>query len=204
MTAADASAGTNAPGMPSQDGTRPAGPAGRGLFGRSLLYVVVWSLQTVTAVVVSPVLAHLLGPTQFGSLAAAIALHQALIVLAILGLDQAVILQRAADKDSRAARGLVTVGIALAIAVTAVIGATGPLWSRPLGFGGFSSLLIATVLWTAPGAVVQITLAELLTEDRLGPFALVSILSAVGGPAVRHRPAVHRQPLRRAPTPGVA
>ena len=116
-------------------------------------------------------LAHLLGPTEFGSLAAAIALHQALIVLAILGLDQAVVLQRAADKDSKTARGLLTVGIALSVAVTAVIGTTGPLWSRSLGFGGFSSLLIATVLWTAPGAVVQITLAELLTEDRLGPLS---------------------------------
>ena len=181
MTAADASAGTNTSGLSSPHGTRSAAPAARGLFGRSLLYVVVWSLQTVTAVVVSPVLAHLLGPTEFGSLAAAIALHQALIVLAILGLDQAVVLQRAADKDSKTARGLLTVGIALSVAVTAVIGTTGPLWSRSLGFGGFSSLLIATVLWTAPGAVVQITLAELLTEDRLGPFAFVSVLSAVGG-----------------------
>ena len=146
-----------------------------------MLYVVVLSLQTVTAVVVSPVLAHLLGPTEFGSLAAAIALHQALIVLAVLGLDQGLVLQRAADKDSRAARGLVTVGIALSMAVTLLIGVTGPLWSRPLGFGSFSSLVIATVLWTAPGAIVLLTLAELLTEDRLGPFVAVSVLSAVGG-----------------------
>ena len=182
MTAANAPAGKNSPGLSSLGGgAKPADRAAHGLFGRSLIYVVVWSLQTVTAVVVSPVLAHLLGPSEFGSLAAAIALHQALIVLAILGLDQAVVLQRAADKDSRAARGLVTVGIAVSMAVTAVVGATGPLWSRPLGFGGFSSLLVATVLWTAPGAVVQITLAELLTEDRLGPFAVVSILSAAGG-----------------------
>ena len=146
-----------------------------------MLFVVVLSLQTVAAGVVSPVLAHMLGPTEFGSLAAAIALHQALIVLAVLGLDQGLVLQRAADKDSRAARGLVTVGIALSMAVTLVIGVTGPLWSPALGFGGFSSLVIATVLWTAPGAIVLLTLAELLTEDRLGPFVAVSVLSAVGG-----------------------
>ena len=171
----------NTPGPSSLGGTGPSGPAARGLFGRSLLYVVVLSLQTVAAVVVSPMLAYLLGPTEFGSLATAIALHQALIVLAVLGLDQGLVLQRAADKDSRAARGLVAVGIALSMAVTFGIGVTGPLWSRSLGFGGFSSLLIATVLWTAPGAIVQLTLAELLTEDRLVPFAAVSVLSAVGG-----------------------
>ena len=181
MAAAGASAGMNTPGPSSLGGTGPSGPAARGLFGRSLLYVVVLSLQTVAAVVVSPMLAYLLGPTEFGSLATAIALHQALIVLAVLGLDQGLVLQRAADKDSRAARGLVAVGIALSMAVTLGIGVTGPLWSRPLGFGGFSSLLIATVLWTAPGAIVQLTLAELLTEDRLVPFAAVSVLSAVGG-----------------------
>ncbi len=176
MAAAGASAGVNTPGPSSLGDTGSSA-----LFGRSLLYVVVLSLQTVAAVVVSPMLAYLLGPTEFGSLATAIALHQALIVLAVLGLDQGLVLQRAADKDSRAARGLVTVGIALSMAVTLVIGVTGPLWSRPLGFGGFSSLLIATVLWTAPGAIVLLTLAELLTEDRLGPFAAVSVLSAVGG-----------------------
>lgn len=176
MAAAGTPAEMNTPGPSSAGG---AGPSA--LFGRSLLYVVVLSLQTVAAVVVSPMLAYLLGPTEFGSLATAIALHQALIVLAVLGLDQGLLLQRAADQDSRAARGLVTVGIALSMAVTLVIGVTGPLWSRPLGFGGFSSLLIATVLWTAPGAIVQLTLAELLTEDRLRPFAAVSVLSAVGG-----------------------
>jgi O-antigen/teichoic acid export membrane protein/GT2 family glycosyltransferase len=176
MAVAGAPAGMNTPAPPSLGGTGSSA-----LFGRSLLYVVVLSLQTVAAVVVSPVLAYLLGPTEFGSLAAAIALHQALIVFAVLGLDQGLVLQRAADQDSRAVRGLVTVGIVLSMAVTLVIGVTGPLWSRPLGFGGFSSLLIATVLWTAPGAIVLLALAELLTEDRLGPFAAVSVLSAVGG-----------------------
>ena len=62
---------------------------------RGLLYVVVWSLQIVSGSLVSPVLAHLMGPAEFGQLASAIALHQVLIVLAVLGIDQALILQRA-------------------------------------------------------------------------------------------------------------
>jgi len=84
MAAAGAPAGTNTPGPSPVGGTGSSRPAARGLFGRSLLYVVVLSLQTVVAGVVSPVLAYLLGPTQFGSLAAAIALHQALIVLTVV------------------------------------------------------------------------------------------------------------------------
>ena len=79
------------------------------LFGRGLLYVVVWSLQIVSATLVSPVLAYLLGPSEFGQLASAIALHQVLIILAVLGLDEALVQQRAEDGDDRTARGLVTV-----------------------------------------------------------------------------------------------
>jgi O-antigen/teichoic acid export membrane protein len=151
------------------------------LFGRGLLYVVVWSLQIVSATLVSPVLAYLLGPSEFGQLASAIALHQVLIILAILGLDQALVQQRAEDGDDRTARGLVTVGTLLATGLTVVVGLTGPLWATALGFDGFSGLLVATVLWTAPGAAVQMMLALLLSQDRFRVFAAVSCLSAVGG-----------------------
>ena len=154
------------------------------LFGRGLLYVVVWSMQTLAAIVVSPVLAYVMGPAQFGRLASAIALHQVLIVLAVLGLDQALVLQRGEDGTDRSSRGLVAVSLALASVLTLVVGLTGPLWAPQLGFGGYSSLVLATTLWTAPGAAVQVMLALLLSEDRLRPFALVSVLSAVGGQVI--------------------
>ena len=44
------------------------------LFGRGLLYVVVWSMQLVVSSLISPVLAHLMPPAEFGVLASAIAL----------------------------------------------------------------------------------------------------------------------------------
>lgn len=152
-----------------------------GLFGRGLLYVIVFSLQTVAATVVSPVLAHMIGPEQFGRLASAIALYQLLTVLAVLGLDQAITLQRVEDSDDRSARGLLVVGFALSTAVTCLVGLTSPLWSNALGFESFSSLLLATLLWTTAGASVQVMLALLLAEDRLKVFTLVSALAAVGG-----------------------
>jgi O-antigen/teichoic acid export membrane protein len=155
-----------------------------GLFGRGLLYVVVWSLQIVSGSLISPVLAHLLDPAEFGQLASAIALHQVLIILAVLGIDQALILQKAQeqhDEQDRSARTLITFGIIIATAITVATGLTGPWWSLLLGFDGYSSLLVATVLWTAPGAAVQLMLALLLSQDRFSRFALLSGLAAVGG-----------------------
>jgi O-antigen/teichoic acid export membrane protein len=156
-------------------------PGGTGLFGRGLLYVVVWSSQILAATLVSPLLAHLLGPGDFGLLSTAIALHQLFMVVAVYGFDQAVVLQRVRDKTSDAARALLTFGLVLACLVTAITAVTAPWWSLQVGFDGFDRLLVATVLWTVPAVGVQLVLAVLLTEDRIRPFALVSGISAVGG-----------------------
>jgi len=158
-------------------------PGSSHLFGRGLLYVVVWSFQLVAGTIVSPVLAHVMGPAEFGALASALALHQVLSVIALMGLDQAVVLQRAEDGHDRSARALATVGIVIAAVVTTIVALTAHFWLGAVGLGDYPSLVFAVVLWTAPAAAVQVTLALLLAEDRLGPFALVSGLAAVGGQA---------------------
>ncbi len=154
------------------------------LFGRRLLYALVAGLQLLGATLVSPVLAHLLGPASFGELATAIALYQVLLVLATIGLDQAIVLQRAEDEGGDRARGLLGVSLVVAAAVALVAGLTGPLWATALGFQGFHGLLLMTVLWVAPGAAVQAALGLLSTEDRLRAFTAVSLVSTVGGPFV--------------------
>ncbi|HEY5822114.1 MAG TPA: oligosaccharide flippase family protein [Propionibacteriaceae bacterium] len=159
----------------------PTAQSQSGLFGRGLLYVVVFSLQTVAATVVSPVLAHLIGPSEFGRLASGIALYQLLMAVAVLGLDQALVIQRAEDGHSRSARALLPLSFAVALLVTGVAFATGPFWARIMGFESFSSLLVAILLWTLAGAAVQVMLSLLLAQDRLKVFTLVSALAAVGG-----------------------
>ncbi|MFJ2977242.1 lipopolysaccharide biosynthesis protein [Curtobacterium sp. NPDC087082] len=152
------------------------------LFGRGLLYVVVWSMQLVVSSLISPVLAHLMPLSEFGVLASAIALYQALVVLAVAGLDQASVLQRAEDGgDDRKARGLIAVGIVLAAVVTAVALATIPLWGDVAGFVGEHPILLVAVLWIFPAAVVQLSLAILVAQDRIRVFAVTSLLSSVGG-----------------------
>ena len=156
-------------------------PGSGSLFGRDLIYVVVWSMQLVSAVVVSPVLAYVLGPAEFGSLATAIALYQLLIVVAVVGLDRAITLQLAEDGHDRGARKLLAYGIGLAVAVGAIALVTAPLWGPVAGLADQPMLTVAAVLWTAPGAVVMMAMALLMAQDRLLAFAAVSLLSALGG-----------------------
>ncbi|MFJ4219004.1 oligosaccharide flippase family protein [Curtobacterium luteum] len=151
------------------------------LFGRGLLYVVVWSMQLVVSSLISPVLAHLMPPAEFGVLASAIALYQALGVLAVAGLDQATVLQRAEDGDDRRARGLLSVGITTAVLVTVVSLVSIPVWGDAAGFVGQHPLLLIAVLWVGPAAVVQLSLALLVAQDRIRVFAVTSLLSSIGG-----------------------
>ena len=160
------------------------GDAGRApaLFGRSLLYVVVASLQFISGAVASPVLAHLLhDPAEFGALSSAIALHQLLIVFALAGLDQAVVLKRAEDGHDREVRALASASILLATAVTAVLWVTARWWAVPLGFPEASPLVTITVLWTIPSAGVVVVLGLLMASDRLKPYSLITLLAIVGG-----------------------
>jgi O-antigen/teichoic acid export membrane protein len=161
----------------------PEEPAARSndLFGRGMLYVVIWSFQVIAATVVSPILTYTLGPAEFGYLASAIALYQVLIVLSVFGLDQALQLQRAEDHTGNSARGILLFGVCVAFLMTGLAAATSPLWATELGFPGAGGLVTVTLLWTAPGASVMMVLALLQSEDRLKAFATVSVISTVGG-----------------------
>ena len=158
----------------------PEPSGGSDLFGRGMVYVLVWSMQLVVGTLVSPILAHLVPLGAFGSLSAAIALFQLLIVITVFGLDQALEMQRLEDADSARARGLLASGTVLAFVVTAAVALTSGWWGPALGFSSGSPLLLVTLLWTAPGTVVLLVLSILQAEDRLVRFATVSVLSTVG------------------------
>lgn len=150
------------------------------LFGRGMLYVVVWSIPVVSAAVVSPVLAHLLPPSQFGLLASGIALHQVMIVLAVVGLDQVLILARAEAHSDTPARSYVAIGLALACATTSTAVGSAPWWSRELGFPGPAGIVLVTLAWTVPAAGLQLITVLLMSQDRLRAFAFLVVVSGVG------------------------
>jgi O-antigen/teichoic acid export membrane protein len=151
-----------------------------GLFGRGLIYVAVTALPILTATVVSPILAHLLGPEQFGLLASAIALHQVLMAVSRVGLDQTLVLVRAETGSNRGPRVLVTVGTGIAFVLTVFVALTIRVWSHELGFGDAHWLAAATALWTVPVTFLQLSLALLMAEDRLRAYALISIALSLG------------------------
>jgi O-antigen/teichoic acid export membrane protein len=154
------------------------------LFGRGMIYVVVWSMQMVIATVVSPILAHVLPVAAFGSLAAAIALYQLLLIAIVFGLDQALAIQRVEDaEDDQRARGLVASGLVASIIVTSLAAATSSWWGPALGFTS-QHLLLLTLGWTLPGAAVLLVLSLLQAEDRLRRFSVVSLISTVGSQLV--------------------
>lgn len=157
-------------------------PGHSALFGRGLLYVVVSSLQFVTGAIASPILAHLLAsPAEFGALSSAIALHQLLIVFALVGLDQAVVLKRGQDGHDGEVRSLAGSAFLIVVGVTAALLGTARWWATPLGFDGVSQLVLITVVWTVPSAMVVVLLGLLLAQDRLRPYSWVSLLAVVGG-----------------------
>jgi O-antigen/teichoic acid export membrane protein len=161
----------------------PADDGISGLFGRGLLYVAVSSLQLLGAVVVSPVLAHMLAPAEFGQLSSAIALHQALVVLAVMGLDQAIVIMRAEAGNDRPTYTVLAVGLAVASLVTAAATVTAPMWAVQLGFAGANSIVLTTLAWTPPAAGLMLVLTLLLGQDRLKAYAWVSAVAGVGGQA---------------------
>ncbi|MEZ0164121.1 oligosaccharide flippase family protein [Kineococcus sp. LSe6-4] len=155
--------------------------SGSTLFGRGLLYVVVAGAQLVSSAFASPVLAHVLGdPAALGTLALAVSLHQLLMAVVLLGLDHALVLRFAQDGHDRAARSLAGAALLVATAATSLVWVTAGWWGPVLGFTDRPVLLL-TVLWTVPTAGVFVALGLLLAADRLRPYALVTLLSAVGG-----------------------
>jgi O-antigen/teichoic acid export membrane protein len=162
----------------------PAEGGHSSLFGRDLLYVGVLGVQLLSAVVVSPILAYLLPPDQFGQLSSAIALHQVLVILAVMGLDQSLVLVRAEEGGDVPARSLLGVGLLGAVLLTVVAFVTQPLWGPALGFVRDSRILVLTVAWTPFAAGLLLISAMLLSQDRLKAFAAVNILAGVGGQVV--------------------
>ena len=156
--------------------------AASGLFGRGMVYVLVWSSQLVVSSLVSPVLAHLLPSTQFGYLSTSIALYQLFSVLMIFGLDQALVMEHG-DGGTRRASAPRIVFLAAGVATLLTVGLvlTGRTWAHAAGFPGFHGIVLLAVLWSGPGAANLVLMALLRAQDRLAAFVAVNLLTSIGG-----------------------
>jgi O-antigen/teichoic acid export membrane protein len=151
------------------------------MFGRSLLYVVIGSFQLLVTSLVSPVLVHLLDAGEFGSISLALAVYQLLYVLAVFGFDQVLVIYHAQAGGPRQARRLLLSASLFGFVVCGIFLASEPWWSSFVGAGKSSGVVALAVLWVGPSATNALVLSLLRADDRFGRFAVLSMISAVGG-----------------------
>ena len=153
----------------------------RRLFGRDSVYVILWTAQFVLAGLLTPINTRLLGKSNFGTTAAAVAVMQLLVAVGSFSLQTAVQRQYAQPDGERQARRLVTLAILISAVTFAVAYSTGPIWGRVLGqgIGGFSGGVHFAVIWAALTAVSNAGLGLLRSRDQLLWFGVVSLLQSV-------------------------
>ena len=156
----------------------------RGMFRRDGLYMAMWAVQIGAAAAFTPITTRVLGAGQFGQVAAASAVMMILVPIAGLQLQAAVQRRYAEPGGDEAARRLVGLTILLSVTTLLVAMATGPWWSKALGFPGFTDTLKLAVAWASVTAVTDASLGLLRSRDLLLPFGLVSGLQSIAAEAV--------------------
>jgi O-antigen/teichoic acid export membrane protein len=151
----------------------------KGLFGRDSLYMLLWGVQLGIAALCTPIITRMLGVSQFGVVAATLAMVQVVVALASFSLQSAVQRAFANGDGDRDARRIVTVAVILALGMWALVDATGPLWSQALGLGRYGPALQYGVAWAALWAITNATLGLIRSQDRLFAFGIVTLLQSV-------------------------
>ena len=153
------------------------------LFGRDMIYVLLWGAQMAIATLITPVVTRVLGPDKFGVVAASMTVMQLLVAVGSLGLQNAV--QRDfAQRGEREARRLVTVATLAAILVCAVAFVSEPAWAPALGLGSHSSAVRYAVAWAGCTAVTDAGLALMRSRDQLMLFAVVNLMQTAAAQAI--------------------
>ncbi|BCJ40221.1 hypothetical protein GCM10010168_30790 [Actinoplanes ianthinogenes] len=149
------------------------------LLGRESLYMILYATQLVFAALCTPLITRVLGVGQYGTVTAAIAIHQVVFVFAGLSLQSAVQREYAAHRNPLGARQLTATALLVAAAVTALGWSTAPWWSGPLGLAADLGPVRLGVLWAGAAAATAVTLALLRSQDRLGAFVSVTFFQSV-------------------------
>jgi O-antigen/teichoic acid export membrane protein len=151
----------------------------KGLFGRDSLYMLLWGVQLGIAALSTPIITRMLGVSQFGLVAATLAVVQVMAAFAGFSLQSAVQRVFANGDGDRDARRVVTLAVILALGIWALADATGPFWSQAVGLGRYGPTLEYGVAWAALWAITNAALGLIRSHDRLPAFAIVTFLQSV-------------------------
>lgn len=171
--------GASAPGDRSNELQAQTTETMKGLFGRDSLYMLLWGVQLGIAALCTPIITRMLGVSQFGLVAATLAVVQVVVALVGFSLQSAVQRVFANGDGDRDARRVVTLAVILALAMFVLIYAMGSIWSQALGLGRYGSTLEYGVAWAALWAVTNSALGLIRSHDRLLAFGLVTLLQSV-------------------------
>jgi O-antigen/teichoic acid export membrane protein len=151
------------------------------MFGRGSLYTLAFASQALVNVLMTPVITRSLGPSQFGNLAAVLAVGQVIQTVASLGLNVGIQRHFADDDSGQESRGIIVMAVFVGIAISLLLFATLPLWARSLGYASDHDALTIGVWWSGLSAISVTMSALLRSQDRLKAFLLVVAMQAVGG-----------------------
>jgi O-antigen/teichoic acid export membrane protein len=154
-----------------------------GMFGRDTLYAVMWGVQLATAALFTPVTTRVLGASEFGRAAAAVAVMQVLFAVVVMSLQPALQKVFAEPDGDRKARKILMLAVLCAVTMTSLADVTGPVWSGWLGFESYEGAVRVAVWWAGTAAVTDAGLALLRCRDRLLRFSTVSLLQSVAAEA---------------------
>lgn len=153
----------------------------RMLFGRGSIYTIAFGAQLSAGLLLLPVITRVLGPGQYGVVAAGAIVLQLLTYVAGAGLPGAVTrFYFDDDGGPDKARFLITAsGVAGVILVTCAE-LTGSLWSglfSGIEYGGAFRIAV----WAAlPNVVLLAAQSQLRARDQAGRFVTLAIIAAVG------------------------
>jgi O-antigen/teichoic acid export membrane protein len=144
-----------------------------------MIYLAFWGLQIILAALLTPATTRLLPQTQFGQVAACIAVSQLLTTLISFGLYTAV--QRAYSREGGEdhARYLVALAVGLSLLGGSLAYATGRWWCPLIGFGPFPVTVRYAVLWAMMSAITAPALGLLRSRDNLRGFVAASFAQSV-------------------------
>jgi O-antigen/teichoic acid export membrane protein len=145
--------------------------------------MVLWAVQLVLAAGLTPVITRVIRISEFGTVAAATAVMQIVIIVAAAGLPTAIQRQFHLGGDDGGARKVLTATIGAAVVCTGLLLLSEPIWGSSLGFGRDPSALLLSILWAGESAVTMACLALLRSQDRLIAFCLVSLFQSIGAEA---------------------
>jgi len=154
-------------------------PALSDMFGRSLLYTIVFVAQSVAIVLATPFITRLLTTSQYGEIATVSTVMAFVVPITGLGLYLGV-QQTYADYGASSSRTIAGLAATTAAILGFVTGITVRFWGPWVGAGSFKRELVLGIALAAIGAAVATMTSLLRSEERLAAFLAVGMTQAVG------------------------